>query len=92
MNSDDVASAPSTPATPGTPGAPLFGGFKTERNGDGKRSLLKSCKCFSVEAWTLEDGALPPLTCSLPVPPVSLARKVRVFVNAYFQCKLRANT
>lgn len=76
MDSEDVASAPSTPATPGTPGAPLFGGFKPERNGNGGRSLLKSCKCFSVEPWMLEDGALPPVSCSLPVPPVSLARKV----------------
>ncbi|KAK2970275.1 hypothetical protein RJ640_021350 [Escallonia rubra] len=76
MDSEDVASAPSTPVTPGTPGAPLFGGFKPERSGNARRSLLKSCKCFSVEAWAMEDGTLPSVTCSLPPPPVSLARKV----------------
>ncbi|KAM7480281.1 hypothetical protein LguiA_028494 [Lonicera macranthoides] len=76
MESEDVASAPSTPATPGTPGAPLFGGFKPDRNSSFKRSLLKSCKCFSVEAWPLEEGALPSVSCSLPSPPISLARKV----------------
>ncbi|XP_059642067.1 aquaporin NIP6-1-like isoform X2 [Cornus florida] len=76
MDPEDVASAPSTPATPGTPGAPLFGGFKPERSGNARRSLLKSCKCFSVEAWTLEEGSLPTVSCSLPPPPVSLARKV----------------
>ncbi|GMP34493.1 hypothetical protein CsSME_00007335 [Camellia sinensis var. sinensis] len=75
MESEEVASAPSTPMTPGTPGAPLFGGFRPEGNGR-RPSLLKSCKCFSVEAWTLEEGTLPSLSCSLPPPPVSLARKV----------------
>lgn len=83
MASEDVPSAPSTPATPGTPGAPLFGGFKPERSGNGRRSLLKSCKCFSVEPWALEEGSLPIVSCSLPPPPVSLARKVCVnFANA----------
>ncbi|CAK9169758.1 unnamed protein product [Ilex paraguariensis] len=76
MESEDVASAPSTPVTPGTPGAPLFGGFKPERSGSVRRSLLKSCKCFSVEAWALEEGSLPSVSCALPPPPVSLARKV----------------
>lgn len=76
MEGEDGASAPSTPVTPGTPGAPLFGGF---RNGNGRRSsssLLRSCKCFNVEAWSLEEGALPPVSCALPPPPISLARKV----------------
>ncbi|KAH6831499.1 NOD26-like intrinsic protein 6 [Perilla frutescens var. hirtella] len=75
MEGEDGASAPSTPVTPGTPGAPLFGGF---RNGNGRRSssLLRSCKCFSVEAWSLEEGALPPVSCALPPPPISLLRKV----------------
>lgn len=80
MENEEVPSMPSTPATPGTPGAPLFGGFRSERNGNGngngRKSLLKSCKCFSVEEWTLEDGALPRVSCSLPPPPVPLARKV----------------
>ncbi|KAI3455252.1 hypothetical protein Pfo_011915 [Paulownia fortunei] len=77
METEDGASAPSTPVTPGTPGAPLFGGFRPERSGNGRRSsLLRSCKCFSVEAWTLEEGTLPPVSCALPPPPVSLARKV----------------
>ncbi|WOH09935.1 hypothetical protein DCAR_0729396 [Daucus carota subsp. sativus] len=76
MDSEDVVSAPSTPVTPGTPGAPLFGGFKPARYNSGKRSLLKSCTCLSVEPWNLEEGALPPVSCSLPIPPISLARKV----------------
>ncbi|KAF8407231.1 hypothetical protein HHK36_006358 [Tetracentron sinense] len=75
-DSEDVSSAPSTPATPGTPGAPLFGGFKGERSGNFRRSLLKSCRCFSVEAWAMEEGNLGTVTCSLSPPPVSLARKV----------------
>ncbi|KAJ7962770.1 aquaporin NIP6-1 [Quillaja saponaria] len=75
MDNDEIPSAPSTPATPGTPGAPLFGGFRAQRSG-GRKSLLKSCKCFSVEDWTLEDGTLPKVSCSLPPPPVPLARKV----------------
>ncbi|KAJ4958381.1 hypothetical protein NE237_025492 [Protea cynaroides] len=76
VDTEDVPSAPSTPATPGTPGAPLFGGFRSERSGNGRKSLLKSCKCFSVESWTLEEGNLSSITCSLPPPPISLARKV----------------
>ncbi|KAL3819148.1 hypothetical protein ACJIZ3_005053 [Penstemon smallii] len=74
MEGEDGTSAPSTPVTPGTPGAPLFGGFRPERNR--KSSLLKSCKCFSVEAWDMEEGTLPPVSCGLSPPPVSLARKV----------------
>ncbi|KAL7139857.1 hypothetical protein ABFS83_09G082000 [Erythranthe nasuta] len=80
MGSEDGASAPSTPVTPGTPGAPLFGGFRPERgrNGGLKPSFLRSsCKCFGVhESWALEEGSLPPVTCALPPPPISLARKV----------------
>ncbi|KAK4488877.1 hypothetical protein RD792_004667 [Penstemon davidsonii] len=77
MEGEDGASAPSTPVTPGTPGAPLFGGFRPERNNHGRKSsLLKNCKCFGVEAWNLEEGSLPPVSCALPPPPVSLARKV----------------
>ncbi|KAL5152687.1 Aquaporin NIP6-1 [Glycine soja] len=45
-----------------------------------KKSLLKSCRCFSVEEWSLEDGGLPAVSCSLALPPpppgVPLARKV----------------
>ncbi|KAK7325291.1 hypothetical protein VNO77_29451 [Canavalia gladiata] len=71
---------PSMPTTPGTPGAPLFGAFNDNHNNKNKnkKSLLKNCKCFSVEEWTIEDGALPAVSCSLPLspPPVSLARKV----------------
>ena len=76
MDNAEVPSVPSTPATPGTPGAPLFGGFKGERGVHGRKSLLRSCKCFSVEEWAMEEGRLPPVSCSLPPPPVSLARKV----------------
>ncbi|GMY06102.1 aquaporin NIP6-1 [Fagus crenata] len=76
MDNEEVPSAPSTPATPGTPGAPLFGGFKAERSGNGRRSLLKNCKCFSAEEWAMEEGTLPKLSCSLPPPPVPLAKKV----------------
>lgn len=83
-NNEDIPSIPSTPATtPGhTPGRPLFGGLgsdnRTGNNGYGKKkkSLLKNCNCFTVEEWTIEDGALPAVSCSLPSPPVSLARKV----------------
>lgn len=89
MEGEDGASAPSTPVTPGTPGAPLFAGF---RNGNGRRSSLlrSSCKCFNVESWSLEEGALPPVSCSLPHPPISLARKVCVWVcevNIFFLFK-----
>lgn len=81
MGSEDGASAPSTPVTPGTPGAPLFGGFRPERGGNWRRpSLLKSCKCFNVEAWALEEGTLPPVSCAFSPPPVSLLRKVGVCV------------
>ncbi|KAJ6428283.1 hypothetical protein OIU84_023663 [Salix udensis] len=61
----------------GLPGAPLFGGFKGERGVHGRKSLLRSCKCFGVEEWAMEEGRLPPVSCSLPPPPVSLARKPR---------------
>lgn len=82
MDNEEI---PSTPATPGTPGAPLFGGFQSERttrNGTigNKKSLLKNLKCFSVEDWTLEDGALPKVSCSLPPPPVPLAKKVHIYI------------
>lgn len=80
-NNEEIPSVPSTPATPGTPGAPLFGGFRSERtvNGVGRKSLLKNLKCFSVEDWALEDGALPKVSCSLPPPPIPLAKKVLTF-------------
>lgn len=75
MDPEEGVSAPSTPATPGTPGAPLFGGLiRHERKV--QKSLLKSCKCFSVEPWASEEGTLPAVSCILPPPPVSLARKV----------------
>ncbi|KAK8465136.1 hypothetical protein PHAVU_010G160200 [Phaseolus vulgaris] len=77
MDSEEVPSAPSTPATPGTPGLPLFGGLRFEKpNIVRKSSFLRSCKCFSVEEWTLEDGAMPRASCSLPAPPIPLAKKV----------------
>lgn len=79
MESEDTPSAPSTPATPGTPGAPLFGGFRPDRNHGPnvlKKSLLNSFKCFSVETLVKEEGTLPTVTCYLPPPPISLARKV----------------
>ena len=69
-NSEEVPSAPSTPVTPETPGAPLFGGFKPDHtsSGIGRKSLLKSCtRCFTVDAWPLEDGTLQPkVSCALP--------------------------
>ncbi|XP_050898488.1 aquaporin NIP6-1 isoform X2 [Lathyrus oleraceus] len=85
MDNEEIPSVPSTPATPGTPGAPLFGGFKSERHGSGRNnSLLKSLKCFNVQEWTLEDGALPKVSCSLPPPPVPLAKKVGAeFIGTY---------
>ncbi|KAL2463044.1 Aquaporin NIP6-1 [Forsythia ovata] len=78
MGTEDVKSLPTTPISPGTPGsAPLFGGqFKPERGGGGRKSFLKSCKCFSVEALSLEEGTLPSVSCALTPPPTSLARKV----------------
>ncbi|KAL0683863.1 hypothetical protein Bca4012_050711 [Brassica carinata] len=82
MDHEEIPSMPSTPATtPGTPGAPLFGGFDGKRSGHNGRytpkSLLKSCKCFSVDnEWALEDGRLPLVSCALPPPNVSLYRKL----------------
>ncbi|CAI8611804.1 unnamed protein product [Vicia faba] len=77
INNEEI---PSAPATPGTPGVPLFGGFKSERNGHGsnkKKKSLLNCQCFGVQEWTLEDGALPTVTCSLMAPPpVPLAKKI----------------
>jgi len=79
MDSEEVPSAPSTPATPG---APLFGGNGNLRfekpNVVRKSSFLRSCKCFSVEQWTLEDGAMPRVSCSLPAPQIPLAKKVHI--------------
>ncbi|KAK4436672.1 Aquaporin NIP6-1 [Sesamum alatum] len=77
METEDGGSAPSTPVTPGTPGAPLFGGLRSERIANWRKaSLRNSFKCFNVEAWDSEEGTLPPVSCALPPPPVSLARKV----------------
>jgi hypothetical protein len=90
MENEEVPSAPSPPATPGTPGAPLFGGFKAERSGNGRRSLLKNCKCFSVEEWALEEGTLPKVSCSLPPPPVPLAKKVG-YVSSHKRIKIFSN-
>lgn len=85
MDNEEIPSVPSTPATPGTPGGPLFGGFRTGNNGGlSRKSLLKNCKCFSVEEWNLEDGALPTVSCSLPPPPVPLARKVHQTTEIMF--------
>lgn len=71
------------PTTPGTPGGPLFGEFKSKRtttgNGTSNKSFLKNCNCFGVQQLTLEDGALPTVSCSLPPPPVPLARKVHKY-------------
>ncbi|KAJ6393058.1 hypothetical protein OIU77_022524 [Salix suchowensis] len=51
-------------------------GLRGERGVHGRKSLLRSCKCFGVEEWAMEEGRLPPVSCSLPPPPVSLARKL----------------
>lgn len=91
MENEEVPSAPSTPATPGTPGAPLFGGLKAERSGNGRRSLLKNCKCFSVEEWALEEGTLPKVSCSLPPPPIPLAKKVRLCQTTTLRVKIFSN-
>ncbi|KAL2462628.1 Aquaporin NIP6-1 [Forsythia ovata] len=78
MGTEDVKSLPTTPITRRTPvSSPLFGGqFKPERGAGGRKSFLKSCKCFSVEALSLEEGTLPSVSCALTPPPISLARKV----------------
>lgn len=88
MEAKNGVSASSTPVTPGTPGATLFG---AHRNGNERRSpsLLKSFKCFGVEAWALEEGTPPPVSCALPPPSVSLARKVPIMYK-YFMLILRA--
>ncbi|KAJ1409541.1 Aquaporin-like [Sesbania bispinosa] len=73
----DNKEIPFTPATPGTPGAPLFSGFKSKkaRNGIGigigRKSLLKDCKCVSVEKmdlrrWSLAQTLLFFATLSYP--------------------------
>ncbi|PIN18676.1 Aquaporin (major intrinsic protein family) [Handroanthus impetiginosus] len=77
MEAEDNTSAPSTPMTPGTPGAPLFRHFHPQRTPNTRRpSLIKNCQCFNVEAFALEEGTLPPVSCALSPPPISLARKV----------------
>ncbi|KAL3633087.1 Aquaporin NIP6-1 [Castilleja foliolosa] len=78
MESEDGLSAPSTPVTPSTPGAPLFGAFRPEISRNHRKpSLLKGCNsCFGVDSLALEEGILPTLSCALPSPPISLARKV----------------
>jgi len=45
-----------------------------------KKSLLNNCKCFGIQEWNLEDGALPTVTCSLMslLPVVLLAKKVYI--------------
>ncbi|KAG9150906.1 hypothetical protein Leryth_003035 [Lithospermum erythrorhizon] len=90
---EDTGSMPSTPVTPGTPGAPLFGGFRPDRHRyfSRPRSLLKSCKCFSVEPWELEDGTLPPVSCALPPPSVSLVQKVPLYIGAQVMASLCAS-
>ncbi|KAL0319083.1 UNVERIFIED_CONTAM: Aquaporin NIP6-1 [Sesamum angustifolium] len=56
---------------------PLLRGLRSERISNWRKaSLRNSFKCFSVEGWDSEEGALPPVSCALPPPPVSLARKV----------------
>ncbi|KAJ9535989.1 hypothetical protein OSB04_un000848 [Centaurea solstitialis] len=75
----EAPATPSTPGTPGTPGAPLFGGFKPSRSHGPhsfKKSLLNSFKCLNVETLVTEEGTLPTVSCYLPPPPISLARKV----------------
>ncbi|PIN04134.1 Aquaporin (major intrinsic protein family) [Handroanthus impetiginosus] len=75
METEDYnTSAPSTPVTPGTPGAPLFSRFKPESRG--KSSLFRILKCSSFQSWDFEEGTLPPVSCPLSPPLVSLARKV----------------
>ncbi|CAA2933869.1 aquaporin NIP6-1 [Olea europaea subsp. europaea] len=78
MGTKDVASVPTMSVTPGIPCCtPLVDGqFKSERCGDSWKSLFKSCKCFSVEALSLEEGTLPSVSCALIPHPISLARKV----------------
>ena len=80
MEGEHTTSAPSTP-----PGVPLFGvgGF---RNGNERRSSLlgNSCKCFNIESLSLEEGPLPPISCSLRSSSITLARKVRVCVKSIF--------
>ncbi|KAF2301481.1 hypothetical protein GH714_024995 [Hevea brasiliensis] len=44
----------------------------------------------SVEEWALEEGRLPPVSCSIPPPPVSLARKVPVYIGAQVMASVSA--
>lgn len=87
----DTEEAPSTPVTPGTPGAPLFGGHKGNHHGseNGKRSLLKSCISFNVDDWGTDEGGLAKVSCSLPPPPVSLARKVTLEKESILVAKVQ---
>lgn len=77
---------PSAPATSVIPVARLFDGFKEGKRNNVEtgriknKSLLKSCKCFGVKERTIEDGKLPPVSCSLPPPPVSLSKKVKIHI------------
>ncbi|CAN1121586.1 Aquaporin NIP6-1 [Linum perenne] len=69
-------SLPSTPSTPATPGAPLFKYGIRKPTTAAAPSLLSKLSCFSVQDWSVEEGRLPPLSCSFSPPPFSLARKV----------------
>lgn len=69
---------PATPGTPGTPVAPLFTSLRVhslsyERS---DRESMPGCKCFPVNAPACGAGA--PHTCfsSIPVPDISLTRKL----------------
>ncbi|CAN0919810.1 Aquaporin NIP6-1 [Linum grandiflorum] len=72
---DSNEEIPSAPSTPATPGAPLFYG-SSSRKPTTSPSLLRNLSCFSVHDWSVEEGRLPPVTCSFSPLPISLARKV----------------
>jgi aquaporin NIP len=61
----------SAPATPGTP-APLFAGPRVDSLSYDRKSMPR-CKCLPVDAWMAPNACV----LEIPVPDVSLTRKVR---------------
>ncbi|KOM44632.1 hypothetical protein LR48_Vigan05g223700 [Vigna angularis] len=83
-NNENIPSTPATSntstATSGTSGALLSRSFTNANNttnNTNKNFLPKCCRCLTLDDRTIEDGALPSVSCSLSLSPlVPLARKV----------------
>ncbi|XP_047158866.1 aquaporin NIP6-1-like [Vigna umbellata] len=91
-NKENIPSTPATSgifvATSGTSGALLSRSFTNANNttnNTNKNFLPKCCRCLTLDDRTIEDGALPSVSCSLSLSPlVPLARKVGVdFIGTF---------